>query len=147
ELPLERILEHAMERASRLLELVFDTHWGILPSLTRTAFAKRAVPSLQPRGINGLEISYSFRDESDSPVESAPRTLEWGSRGRFLFRCRRRPRRRRRFRPPTYRRGRGRRRLSGPGRDFPRGDHRDPLDEHPVSRHSDELDSLVQQDR
>src|SRR5207245_4960098 len=81
ELPLERILEHAMYRAARLLELVLDTHWGILPSLIRTAFAERAVPSLQPRGINGREISYSFRDESDSPVESAPRTSKRGIRG------------------------------------------------------------------
>src|SRR3989442_1508895 len=89
ELPLERILEHAMDRAARLLELVFDTHWGILPSLIRTAFAKRAVPSLQPRGINGLELSYSFRDESDSPLETVPRTSGRGSRGQIVLRHRR----------------------------------------------------------
>src|SRR5437899_1893152 len=85
-----------------------------------------------------------------SPIlqwKAPPWTSKQESRGRFLFRCRRRPRRRRRFRRSTRRRRRGRRRLSGPGRDFPRGDHRDPLDEHPVSRHSDELDSVVQQDR
>src|SRR3989442_4412397 len=52
-----------MDRAARFLELVLDAHLGILPSLIRTAFAKRAVPSLQPRGINGLQISYSFRED------------------------------------------------------------------------------------
>src|SRR5256885_8441057 len=52
ELPLERILEHAMKRAARLLELVLDAHWVILPSLIRTAFAKGAVPSL----VNPVEL-------------------------------------------------------------------------------------------
>src|SRR2546427_472390 len=37
---------------ARLLELVLDAHWGILPSLIRTAFAKGAVPSL----VNPVEL-------------------------------------------------------------------------------------------
>src|SRR5438128_2683029 len=48
ELPLERILEHAVKRAARLLELVLDTHREILPSLVRTAFAERGPLSFNP---------------------------------------------------------------------------------------------------
>src|SRR5213594_5105886 len=48
EFPLERILEHAMKRAARLLELVLDTHREILPSLVRPAFAERGPLSFNP---------------------------------------------------------------------------------------------------
>src|SRR5437867_5555207 len=48
ELPLERLLEHAMKRAARLLELVLDTHREILPSQVRTAFVERGPLSFNP---------------------------------------------------------------------------------------------------
>src|SRR2546422_10317522 len=147
ELPLEGILEHAMKRAARLLELVLDAHWGILPSLIRTAFAKGAVPSL----VNPVELMvYRFHivfARTDFPSEVAARTVQRTSRGRFCLRGGRRFRRRGRFRGPSRRRRRGGRRLRGARGDASGSDHRDPLDEHPVPPDAYELHPFVHHTR
>src|SRR5437016_5631504 len=48
----ESVDERLAEDAALPLERVLDAHWGILPSLIRTAFAKGAVPSL----VNPVEL-------------------------------------------------------------------------------------------
>src|SRR5205823_8695519 len=151
ELPLERILQHAVKRAPCLLEFVLYAHGGIfafLPDCMRSCFPASAhEEQMRSRFHIVFERGRIFlwkpsaTDVTMSTVASAGRVPSSRRRGG------RRGRRGGGGCGLCPRRGSRRGRLRRSGRDSAGRDHGNPLDEHPVTRDAYELDSVVDEDR